>query len=169
MEKSILLTSWPCSATPVLGMLEPGLVISGPLRGAMSTSVLPRQTLCPDGSACGPSAHLPCRHPQHPSCQWTGLAGLGFLCLLLSMEVALYRGLCPAALNEPFDQGARDHLGLWVKVMVQAGTDPWLFPSTPTAWTTEQLYACLHVCFLLFLIFLHIYCDTINRQKIQDF
>lgn len=124
MEKSILLTSWLCSATPVLGrdiaegMLEPGLVISGPLRGSNVNLSSPKATLCSDGSACGPSAHLPCRYHQSPSCQRTGFAEVSFLCLLLDMEVALYCGLCPAALNEPFDQGARDHLGLWVKVMV---------------------------------------------------
>lgn len=123
-KKSILLISWPCSATPVLGrdiaegILEPGLVISGPLRGSSVNLSSPKATLCPDDSACGPSAHLPCWHHQPPSCQRTGFAGVSFLCLLLDMEVALYCGLCPAALNEPFDQGARDHLGLRVKVMV---------------------------------------------------
>lgn len=115
----------------------------------MSTSVLPWQP--------PPSAHFPCRqHHQPPSCQRTGSAGLSFLCKFAHHGSCLYRGLSPATLNEPFDQGARGHLGLWVKVMVQAGTDPWLFPSSPTALSTEQPCDCLHACFLLLLGFLHI-------------
>lgn len=70
----------------------------------MSISGLPRQTLCLDGLACGPSAHLPCWH-QQPS------AANG-LDLLPSMEVAMSHGLCQEALNEPFDQNAREYLGL---------------------------------------------------------
>lgn len=64
--------------------------------------------------------------PTYPagSISLSAANGLNFLCLLLSMLVALYHGLCPTVLNELFDQGARDHFGLWVKVMVQAGTDP---------------------------------------------
>lgn len=119
-------------------MLEPGLVISGPLRGSTVNLSSPQADPLPRWFCVWALCPLALPAPSVSSCQQTGFAGLSFLCSLLGVQVALSQGLCPVALNEPFDQGAGDHLGLWVKVMVQAGTDSWLFPSTPTAWTTEQ-------------------------------
>lgn len=70
----------------------------------------------------------------------------------------------PAALNDRFDGAAGDHLGLWVRSLVPAGTGPCRLLAHPTASDTKQTCYCLHACFL-FLGFLRSYCNIINMQE----